>query len=109
MRRLLRYVALVLVLLLSGCWGHKDIGVTFENHTKQDLFMDINGGGYERVAAGRTATIGHRLSDDKRSEIEVTVKTQRGDVVYHKVFQDQQEFKDAGGRIVLEEPLVTPP
>ena len=95
--------------LMAGC-QHKDIDVTYENRTSTDLFGDINGGGFEEIKAGHTRTLSHRLSQDKRDDIEITVKTEDGDIVYHEVFSSRTELEEATGkRIILEEPLPTVP
>jgi hypothetical protein len=88
---------------------HEDIAVTYENRTALALFGDINGGGFEKIEAGQTKTISHRLSGDKRDDIEITVKTQDGDIVYHRTFSNREELEEDDSRIVLEEPLPTVP
>ena len=98
-------LAFVYFVIMTGI-VHDDIGVTYENRTSVDLFGDINSGGFEKIEAGYTATIGHRLSDDEdRDRIEITVRTAAGDVLLNEVFS-REELGEIDNTIVLEESLL---
>ena len=98
-------LAFVFFVIMSGI-VHDDISVTYENRSVEDLFGDINGGGFEKIKRGDTQTISHRLSDDEdRNRIEITVKTTDGDVVFSQVFS-RDELDEMDNTIVLEESLI---
>ncbi len=106
-RRLI-FVSIPIAVMMSllACNVHDDIAVTYENRTTVDLYGDINGGGFEKIEAGETSTIGHRLSDDPDADrIEITIKTEEGAVVFANVY-DRRELQDMGNRVILKQSLL---
>ena len=94
------------LVFLLGCNVHDDIAITYENRATVDLYGDINGGGSEKIEAGETRKIAHRLSSDPDADrIEITIKTEEGAVVFTKVYS-RKELREMGNRVILEQSLV---
>ena len=99
-------ISLAGLVFLLGCNVHDDIAVTYENRTTVDLYGDINGGGFEKIEAGETSTIGHRLSDDVDADrVKITIKTEEDIVIFSRVY-DRKELQDMGNRVILEQSLL---
>ena len=99
-------ISLAGLVFLLGCNVHDDISITYENRTTVDLYGDINGGGFEKIEAGETSTIGHRLSDDVDADrVKITIKTEEDIVIFSRVY-DRKELQDMGNRVILEQSLL---